>query len=194
VRAEVVSVLPAASTAASAAAPAEIPPAVPERFPKLLQLQVPELQHLQANSLALDDWIHEHDQVQELKARLKKVRQENNEMAASILRKEPELEEAKRKQTEINEAIAKSKGSLEALIAKRDEILKKRSPETLGATLAARAHQSDEAAEEILNKALEAPTVMDAAAITDFRQRFMKEKMEKHTRLALKASLEPSSA
>ncbi|CAE8736242.1 unnamed protein product, partial [Polarella glacialis] len=113
-------------------------PKVPQRFPKLDELSVTELQYLQANSLAMDDWILELDQVKSLAARVREVREETKSLADVILKQEPEIQQASQRQHIALEALAGQRQTVEALASERTELLQKRSPARLAATLAVR--------------------------------------------------------
>ena len=190
VTAEVVAVLPKATPPTP---PEPKKPAPPTTFSDLDNYSLCELQHLQANKSALDDMILEQAQVKDLVKQLEAVQLENRGKAENILSSEPRTQASSQAYADVSEALASTKASVEALAAQRDEILRKRSPEQLALLLNGEAQNADAAAEDLLRNASEAQT-MDASALSQFRQQFVQQKMQKHMRLALKASLESGPA
>ena len=186
VKAEVVAVLPKATPPPP---PASRSPEVPATFSQLDNFSLCELQHLQANKSALDDLILEQTQVKDLANQLKTARVENRAKAQAILDHEPATQAVSEDYATASQALAATKASVEALTAQRNEILQRRSPEQLAMKLNGQAHTADAGAEDLLRDALEAST-MDASALSQFKQQFVQQKMEKHVRLALKAQLE----
>ncbi|CAK9020513.1 unnamed protein product [Durusdinium trenchii] len=77
----------------------------------------------------------------------------------------------------------------QAKLQQRSEILQRRSPHQLGLRLNAKAQEAEHLAEETLNQALDGGA-MDAAGLSQFRQQFLQQKMNKHLHIALKAALE----
>uniref|UniRef100_A0A7S2C8T9 Uncharacterized protein n=1 Tax=Alexandrium andersonii TaxID=327968 RepID=A0A7S2C8T9_9DINO len=93
----------------------------------------------------------------------------------------------------MDEGRAALKQQLEAVGAlsrEREQIMKQRSPELMAETLKAKAQEADHRAQEMVSEAVDSADRMDAGALSELRQRFVQEKMEKHWRLAVKASLE----
>lgn len=164
-------------------------PAKPESFPLLRQLSDADLQVLEANSTAIDDWILDLAEVKCFSQRVKDLRQENVKLAEEILLKEQELNHVTAQRSEALREEEESRKVVEALGAKRDEILNQRSPQQLAEALLAKAHAADAEAERTLQEALSAPGSMDAAQLAQFRLRFVQQKAEKHWRLAMKEAL-----
>ncbi|CAE7775808.1 unnamed protein product [Symbiodinium sp. KB8] len=164
-------------------------PAVPSTFSELDNYSLSELQNLRANKPALDDLILEQTDVKALQKQLETARMENRSTAQSILSQESGTQSTSQDYASVSQALSATKASVEALSAQRDEILQKRSPEQLCVMLNGQAHTADAAAEDLLRDALEARQSLNASALAQFKQQFVQQKMEKHTRLALKSSL-----
>lgn len=162
---------------------------MPASFPELDRLSESELQYLQANSSALDDWLMDLPQVKACDDRLKRVREENCELACGLLARQAELEDTRRQCERGRAALDRRREAVEALGRQRDEILQQRAPERLGAVLTARAQEADAQAEALLQEALDSSVLMDMAALSEFRKSYVQQKAEKHWRLALKESL-----
>ncbi|CAK9020514.1 unnamed protein product [Durusdinium trenchii] len=191
VQAEVVAVLPSPPEEARPPPPppGPTPPRIPERFSVLGNLSVAELQQRQANGSAVDDLILEESAVKDLAKELSTIRQEGSDIADAIVSREPRVAEASADYEAATQAVEVLRSSVQAKLQQRSEILQRRSPHQLGLRLNAKAQEAEHLAEETLNQALDGGA-MDAAGLSQFRQQFLQQKMNKHLHIALKAALE----
>lgn len=146
------------------------------------------LQSLKANPQALDDWLLTQKQAVDYFSHAQEVMERNGELARSLLAKEAELGEAEIMESTGREVLGPRRQAVERLLPQRDEILKKQSPDQVVAMLTQQAAVEDEEAENLLTDALDGGE-LDDAGLTNFKQQFMEKKMEKHWRLAVKASV-----
>jgi len=164
-------------------------PDAPTSFPELAGLSQEQLCYLQANSLALDDWLVEHPEVKRCAERAQKIREEHTEVANNALAQESQFISLGLRCDRSTDALCHRQASVQALLMKRDRLLVQHSPQQLACELQARARRSDIAADGCLQQAQTAPGVLNAAGVADFRQRYIRQKAEKHTRLALSERL-----
>eukprot|EP00913_Durusdinium_trenchii_P009237 g8683.t1 len=188
-QAEVVAVLPSPPEEARPPPPppGPTPPRIPERFSVLGNLSVAELQQRQANGSAVDDLILEESAVKDLAKELSTIRQEWSDIADAIVSREPRASADYEAATQAVEVL---RSSVQAKLQQRSEILQRRSPHQLGLRLNAKAQEAEHLAEETLNQDALDGGAMDAAGLSQFRQQFLQQKMNKHLHIALKAALE----
>uniref|UniRef100_A0A6U6RHA3 VPS37 C-terminal domain-containing protein n=1 Tax=Zooxanthella nutricula TaxID=1333877 RepID=A0A6U6RHA3_9DINO len=169
--------------------PRERPPAVPDTFPDLNSLGESELQHMHQSELLLSDFVLARPPVAAIATRVKDLREENNKLAKDLLAKETAFQGASTRVAAGRVALEAKRSSVEALAARKEVLLAKHTPQVMGTGLAQRAQEADQQAEDTLNGALASGDTMDAASLSNFRQKFTQQKMDKHWRLALKESL-----
>jgi len=167
-------------------------PDAPASFPELARLSEDELAYLRANPLALDDWLVGLPDVKRQTERAQKLREENAEAAHNVLAKESQYTSLALSSERGTEALRQQQSSVQALLVKRDEVLQQQSPERLAQALQVRAQNSDAVAEDCLQQAHTVPGQLESSALAELRQQYIRQKAEKHTRLALHANLTAS--
>merc|ERR1712014_315661 len=161
------------------------------RFVELERFTESELTFLQANSEAVEDWIAELPAAEALRERSRQVQRANCEIAQRLLDGSAEL-------NRVTDAVSASRFSVDLV---RDKVKTLQSqtaalrtqacdaPGKAVATLERRAADADNAAEALLQDAVDGtpavPATMSAEALTEFRQRYLQQKMEKHKRLGV---------
>lgn len=160
-------------------------PQPPNLNDELCKLKEKELEYMQANSLAVSDWIMTLDDSQVVLKRNAEVHQDVKQLAISLLQKKEKFEESHALLTAVDKRREDRRKSVEALMRERDAIMSNHSPEQLAATLAERAAAIDMEAEDDLSQAIDGRT-MDSEALSVFRQAFLEKKALKHKRLAMK--------
>mmetsp|Transcript_8285 Transcript_8285/g.18918 ORF Transcript_8285/g.18918 Transcript_8285/m.18918 type:complete len:288 (-) Transcript_8285:178-1041(-) len=180
--------------AAAPVVPREVLPPKPVAFQELARLSEAELRHMQANELAVDDWIMELPQVRDFNVKALDVREANCKLAKDILARQAELDSASAQCDASCRTLAQQREVVGSVYAKYEEIRKQHSPSHIGGILAARAQEVDAQGEESLQEALDAQGTMSASALAAFRQRYVKQKSEKHCLLAAKERLEVSGS
>lgn len=183
------SALGVAPPVSSPAAPKVSVKSLPETLPQLRSLTDNELQYLQANPLALDDWLLDLPQAREATEMARELREANSGLARDILSRETAVDDAASKCEQSRIARERQQAVVDELTAQRDEMAGRRAPERALAVLAARAQQSDAEAEAVLQEALNTPGAMDASGLAAFKQRYVGLKTEKHMRLATQERL-----
>lgn len=157
-------------------------------FSGLAQLEEKELQYLQANPILLNDWIMELPEALSCVSRVGELCQRNADLANSILAKEADFDNAKQHLAKTSAGVDELRESVQQMLAQRNAIAAKQSPNLLASRFEAEAKSADILAENILVQACEGP-VMSTDDLADFKQQFMQQKMEKHWRTALKEQL-----
>lgn len=170
--------------------PTEHVPSAPASFPELQSLPESKLQYFQDNSVALDDWLLSLPAVVELHERAQKCQQESKDLAERLLSVESDLHSKTTSSSTASVACQERLVAVEGLLQSRDEIRDRSSAPRLAQTLASKAVSADQSSEARLRQALESPGPMDASALAAFRQDYIKQKRDKHMRLALKERLE----
>mmetsp|Transcript_32046 Transcript_32046/g.75149 ORF Transcript_32046/g.75149 Transcript_32046/m.75149 type:complete len:274 (-) Transcript_32046:104-925(-) len=171
----------------------DMPPA-PSGFSELNRLGVPELQYMQANEQALDDWLLDLPQVRTYMEKLHDLREENAAAATSILDLEKELDGAAALHKSSCHELVTQRAVVEGLLQKRDEIMKQHSAEAYSRALEAQAQDADDAAENVLLEAMDQPGTLSGDALAQLRRSYVQHKVEKHWRLAAKERLDMMAA
>lgn len=164
-------------------------PALPSRFPELERLRESELQYLQDNPTALDDFIMELPLVVSCQKKAATAWENSEAVAVALLSREVDLQGAAGKADEASAAHQARLARVQELLRSRDEIIAQNSKGKLASVLDSRARASEQEAEGCLQKVLESHAAIDASALSDFRQQYLHSKIEKHTRLAVKERL-----
>merc|ERR1719215_1428739 len=192
VQATVVATTPNAQAATPQSAPSREPPR--ERVPDmptplpLADLSITTLQYMNDNTAATDDWISDLRHVKDVAKRAQEARERNSKLASDLVDKEAVFNDLMSNYTSTLQALEARRAAVRELDEQRNAMLLLRAPYKMADTLEERAAVADEQAEETLADALDAAP-MDAAALTEFRQRFVQQKTDKHWRLAMKESL-----
>eukprot|EP00928_Gymnodinium_smaydae_P044599 TRINITY_DN29745_c0_g1_i2.p1 TRINITY_DN29745_c0_g1~~TRINITY_DN29745_c0_g1_i2.p1 ORF type:complete len:336 (-),score=86.49 TRINITY_DN29745_c0_g1_i2:128-1087(-) len=160
-------------------------PSVPANFSELAKLNEAELQFMEANAPALDDWIVGLPAVQSLEARGDEARSAASAKARELLEREEEVRAARREHDEMQQRLSERKAAVQQLLKEREELLKRSSPEQMALKLEARAAEADAEAEDALSEALATPGKLNGAALAQLRQRILERKAEKHRSLGL---------
>eukprot|EP00929_Paragymnodinium_shiwhaense_P065833 TRINITY_DN32985_c0_g2_i1.p1 TRINITY_DN32985_c0_g2~~TRINITY_DN32985_c0_g2_i1.p1 ORF type:complete len:325 (-),score=83.89 TRINITY_DN32985_c0_g2_i1:212-1186(-) len=189
-----------AAAAAPVAAVSPEPPAyvedkVPEApllFPALQGMDTAELQYLQANPLAVDDFILEQPAAKGYRDRINEMHSRSATQAQRLLSLESALAEAAQQEEAAASTLALRRAAVDALLAQQQDICSSQTPQRLAAELKARANASDQDAEYALQDALDGGD-MDAGALSQFKQNFLRQKMEKHWRIAVSHRAEQGS-
>mmetsp|Transcript_35988 Transcript_35988/g.71645 ORF Transcript_35988/g.71645 Transcript_35988/m.71645 type:complete len:216 (+) Transcript_35988:3-650(+) len=169
--------------------PREQAPAVPANFVALNGLSEAELNHLQHSVDLQSDVLHDEPAVKTCAKRVEELRAENSRLAKDILSQEQSYTAVATRVTGARERLAVKRAFVEALASKKEAIAAQRAPAKMRDLLAEEAHKADAEAEEFLLTAASAGGALDEAGLSAFRDKFVQMKMDKHWRLALKASL-----
>merc|ERR1712232_915295 len=157
------------------------------------RLEVNELQYMQANHEAVDDWLRDVPSVKEYVDRLDNARSQNASLAREILEKEERMQMAKAKRDEQRSCVAQRKETVEELLRTKTALQNRADPRRIADELEARARSVDAEAEQSLADVLDAPGgTLDAQALTDFKTKYLEGKRLKHQRLALRERLRSS--
>lgn len=150
------------------------------------------LAYMEANSIALDDWIVELPQVKACFDRATELRGQNLAIANQLLDKQQAIDRALAAKASAETSAAGRQESVRELLHHRDKIVQSNTPAHLGALLAASAQQAESVAHKCLQDAYTISGPMDSGAISSFRQRYVEHNVAKHTKLALKQRLSSS--
>lgn len=167
-------------------------PAAPENFPGISALAESDLRFLEANPIALDDWLMSLPQIKLYSEQARKLGDENKEAAQKILAREPVVSSAHLASRESCEALRKRHESVQALLQERDRIVQRQSPEKLALVLQARAEAADASAEASLQQLSAVPGRFDPSRLAEFRQNYLRQKATKHRNFALAEGLSKS--
>merc|ERR1712232_516827 len=113
---------------------------------------------------------------------------ENNSLAQKLLANQAKI--ASIKQGSRERELTRLRENVQALLLERDAHAAKSKAGQLGGVLAERARRADDESENALEDALSTPTVLDAEALSMFKEQYLDKKIAKHSRLAMKARLE----
>lgn len=170
----------------------ETVPSAPSSFPELTDLSEAELDYYKANPGAIADKLSVLPEVHKYTIRAQKAREENVAMANDTIAKEAKFTDVGLECERRNEALSQRQASVQALLARRDEVLQQQSPAQLLSVLQAQAQAAEADAEGCLQQAQLAPQ-LDGAGLAEFRQRYIRQKADKHMRLALRERLQRGS-
>lgn len=168
-------------------------PGVPGDFHELTRLEVKELEYMQANHQAVDDWLRDVPAVKEYVDRLDNVRSQNASLAREIIEKEEQMQIERSKLDKQCSTVAQRREAVEELLRMKAALENRADPARIADELEARARLADAEAEQSLTDVLDAPGgTLGAQALADFRSKYLEGKRLKHQRLALRERLRAS--
>jgi hypothetical protein len=168
-------------------------PNAPREFPGLNNVSEKELQTMRANSLLVDNWLMDQKEVKEYSDRAQRLRQENAELAVGVLSMESDFLNAQQTFENRSADLAVVQSRVGSLVEHRSQILQQRSPDEMRRVLDASAQHHDNFSEQSLQSTLMTMGAFQNGQLAEFRQAYLKNKIEAHRMKALSTRLQKTA-
>mmetsp|Transcript_64380 Transcript_64380/g.135145 ORF Transcript_64380/g.135145 Transcript_64380/m.135145 type:complete len:227 (-) Transcript_64380:272-952(-) len=169
--------------------PREQCPPCPSHFDGLGARSQHELQQLKEYPNLQDDIVADHPAAARCAQKAKELHSENESLALQLVNKQAVFDDALAKCRSAQQELDATKAEVQALLAKKNELLARESPDQMATILLSTANHIDGEAENLLHESLKAPGTLDTAALASLKESYIKQKTDKHWRMALEKSI-----